>query len=501
MHASIVDSLGLHLLLDASSRPAEMLPASACPFCAWDTTTGAGKDPETSRDRMVPTRRFMRHLGRHLEELALFVFPSPDKQDGHDSDDQGSDVAIGSKDSEHEHSNSSSSSSGLALAQNSKPSSPVDLDQLTQGLSEHLAHSSQPDSLSRASEWVDANAVLNHGPSTATNDTERLANDWVNRVQSLGQDPFADRARMRSVALGLGVDVDKLVSVVDSAGRGSGMSRQQEAPSPDFQFVTMDHPEQLEDKDQMRANREFVMHNHLRKESERSRSSRAASRAAYELPHDEVTDSSTPESESPTATSIRRSITTSKSEAHEVREGPTPLVKEDQSNASSNTNEIVSRLQMGQIPEKQSMSQELPSQSPRHAPSVNLTGNLIPCRRAGCEQLFRYPKDERRHFQTCHPVGARNAGKLVGYECAHCGKLYVRKEHSERHQRVVHAGNAGNVLSSPPGHIENYHLPSSRDAELKTTASEEMISGREACMTIDRPHYDFELEEFVGESL
>lgn len=43
-----------------------------------------------------------------------------------------------------------------------------------------------------------------------------------------------------------------------------------------FQFVTFDHPEKLKDKDQMRSNRQFVMHNWLRKESRKGQALRDA---------------------------------------------------------------------------------------------------------------------------------------------------------------------------------------------------------------------------------
>lgn len=41
-----------------------------------------------------------------------------------------------------------------------------------------------------------------------------------------------------------------------------------------FQFVTIDHPKKLRDKTQMRANRQFVMHNYLRKEARKVQGSR-----------------------------------------------------------------------------------------------------------------------------------------------------------------------------------------------------------------------------------
>lgn len=38
---------------------------------------------------MIPSKRFMKHLGRHLEEIALFVVPQPE-DDKHDPEDDGS---------------------------------------------------------------------------------------------------------------------------------------------------------------------------------------------------------------------------------------------------------------------------------------------------------------------------------------------------------------------------------------------------------------------------
>lgn len=77
------------LLLQTSSRLPEHLSADDCPFCDWSATLRKRNIASKEYDLTVPSRRFMKHLGRHLEEIALFVVPQPE-EDQVDSDDIGS---------------------------------------------------------------------------------------------------------------------------------------------------------------------------------------------------------------------------------------------------------------------------------------------------------------------------------------------------------------------------------------------------------------------------
>jgi hypothetical protein len=45
--------------------------------CDWGVTLRKRNRTPKEDDLTVPSRRFMKHLGRHLEEIALFVVPQP----------------------------------------------------------------------------------------------------------------------------------------------------------------------------------------------------------------------------------------------------------------------------------------------------------------------------------------------------------------------------------------------------------------------------------------
>jgi hypothetical protein len=80
-HHDNSDDQHVDLLLQTSSRLPEYLSADDCPFCDWSTTLRKRNVTPKEQDLTVPTRRFMKHLGKHLEELALFVVPQPDEDD------------------------------------------------------------------------------------------------------------------------------------------------------------------------------------------------------------------------------------------------------------------------------------------------------------------------------------------------------------------------------------------------------------------------------------
>jgi hypothetical protein len=92
LHGKRVRGHELDMLLNTSSHLPDEIPAKDCPFCDWSTTLQKRNTTSKSQDLVVPSRRFMKHLGRHLEEFALFVVPLPDLKDD-DSDDKGSNAA------------------------------------------------------------------------------------------------------------------------------------------------------------------------------------------------------------------------------------------------------------------------------------------------------------------------------------------------------------------------------------------------------------------------
>jgi len=79
-HGESVGPHEIEMLLQTSSRPSEHLPADDCHFCDWGTTLRDRNNTPENHDLTVPSRRFMKHLGRHLEEIALFVIPQPEEE-------------------------------------------------------------------------------------------------------------------------------------------------------------------------------------------------------------------------------------------------------------------------------------------------------------------------------------------------------------------------------------------------------------------------------------
>lgn len=77
----------LSSLAKLSRRPLENIPAASCPFCDWPTRLRAGEissQDNGSMDVLVPWRRYRKHVGGHLEQLALSALPIKfrDKKDG-----------------------------------------------------------------------------------------------------------------------------------------------------------------------------------------------------------------------------------------------------------------------------------------------------------------------------------------------------------------------------------------------------------------------------------
>jgi hypothetical protein len=81
-HGDVAGGHQIEMLLRTSSRPPELLSAKDCPFCDWDSILRKRNTVSQTAGLVVPSRRFMKHLGKHLEELALFVIPQPDEEDG-----------------------------------------------------------------------------------------------------------------------------------------------------------------------------------------------------------------------------------------------------------------------------------------------------------------------------------------------------------------------------------------------------------------------------------
>jgi hypothetical protein len=91
-HPIIMESSNKHEVLALSQVPAERLSVALCPCCTnWaDRLTAEKPSPESnqisaSEEKTVTLKRFKRHLGSHLEELALFALPTRDHEQGQGS--------------------------------------------------------------------------------------------------------------------------------------------------------------------------------------------------------------------------------------------------------------------------------------------------------------------------------------------------------------------------------------------------------------------------------
>lgn len=74
-HGDIVGEEQIDIILKASSSAAEHLMANECPFCTLDVRMRKNNSLLDDKEPVVPCKKFMKHLGRHLEEFSLLVFP------------------------------------------------------------------------------------------------------------------------------------------------------------------------------------------------------------------------------------------------------------------------------------------------------------------------------------------------------------------------------------------------------------------------------------------
>jgi hypothetical protein len=80
--------------VEASSRPLEKISTEACTLCNW-TAKFHTSDSSLVEGQAVfaEPRRLMRHLARHLEQVALFSLPRPTGADGQTDQAKAGDIA------------------------------------------------------------------------------------------------------------------------------------------------------------------------------------------------------------------------------------------------------------------------------------------------------------------------------------------------------------------------------------------------------------------------
>ena len=79
-HAGTFIDNQLPALMARAQVPVKWIPASACPLCDYESALrqrhpSQGTDPRDAEPILVKVQNFRSHLGRHLEQLALFVLP------------------------------------------------------------------------------------------------------------------------------------------------------------------------------------------------------------------------------------------------------------------------------------------------------------------------------------------------------------------------------------------------------------------------------------------
>jgi hypothetical protein len=90
----------LSALVDICERPVEVIPAAACPLCDWDTIW---RDRRAVAEQApflgtinVTAKAFRAHVGRHLEQLALFALPKIFSDEAADVESGRAEASLGS---------------------------------------------------------------------------------------------------------------------------------------------------------------------------------------------------------------------------------------------------------------------------------------------------------------------------------------------------------------------------------------------------------------------
>lgn len=82
-HAPCSTPEQIALLARACQQSMDRIPATSCPLCDWESSLRIQNASALNDEILVVTpQQFRRHLGRHLEQLALFALPRNYKEDG-----------------------------------------------------------------------------------------------------------------------------------------------------------------------------------------------------------------------------------------------------------------------------------------------------------------------------------------------------------------------------------------------------------------------------------
>ena len=101
-HRSTFSENQLPAVVARAGKPLRHIPASECPLCDYERVLRRRLNPsdDTSKPLTVKFEQFRSHLGRHLEQLALFVLPKSDTMEQLDDDA----LTSGARAGDHAHS-------------------------------------------------------------------------------------------------------------------------------------------------------------------------------------------------------------------------------------------------------------------------------------------------------------------------------------------------------------------------------------------------------------
>ena len=86
-HGPFPSAAQLPALIEVSRQPVDRIPAAECPLCHWDIILKNLNSHISPDETLVVTpEQFRRHLGAHMEQLALFALPRSYKYEEEDAD-------------------------------------------------------------------------------------------------------------------------------------------------------------------------------------------------------------------------------------------------------------------------------------------------------------------------------------------------------------------------------------------------------------------------------
>ena len=124
-HAQVSNPVQLLALIQAGKQSVDCIPATACPLCPWEDALGKISPEISATETLVVTLdQFRRHLGSHMEQLALFALPRNYKDEA-DSNEAAAVAHSDTKSRDFVNDDAISWQSGMDHETNHDPNSPM----------------------------------------------------------------------------------------------------------------------------------------------------------------------------------------------------------------------------------------------------------------------------------------------------------------------------------------------------------------------------------------